>query len=46
MPIDLFEVVVFVTVGLMGVLGLLVVYVARIVKHLKQIADSLKALPE
>jgi len=38
----MFAIVTFLTVGLLGVLGLLVVYVARGVQSLRKIEDKLK----
>lgn len=37
---DMFAVVTFLTVGLLGILGLLVVYIARGVNYLKQISEK------
>ena len=41
---ELFMIVSLMVVGMLGVTGLLVVYVARIVKYVKQTADALEVI--
>jgi hypothetical protein len=43
-PLHLFLVVAFLIVGVLGMLGLLVIYVARIVQQLKDMVQSLDTL--